>query len=316
MNFKDDKHGMRGRARVAICASFACVYLLSFLVFVCDGKNLHAAELQAKGVWSAGRLNDWFRSRYSAAGVWDIGGQFRIRPEIKDAGSFPSRDFIHAAGGANNYFLLRTMVHLGWSPSSWFSCYVEGRDAQELSDSRTVPESDDFDLHQAYLRLGDPAKFPVSLKIGRQELSYGDQRYIGNSDWSNYRRSFDALRLRWGKNGFWLDAFVARPVPVKDDGFNRPNGNELFSGVYSGTKRIFRWQESHFYFLAHNVGSGATNQTPRDIYTVGVLLKSIKEKLGPWDYGFEIAGQFGNIQQNDRQLRHRSYAVNATVGHT
>jgi len=42
-------------------------------------------------------------------------------------------------------------------------------------------------LYQAYLRLGDPEKFPLSLKVGRQERIYGDQRYIGNSDWSNAR---------------------------------------------------------------------------------------------------------------------------------
>ena len=98
-------------------------------------------------------------------------------------------------------------MHLGWTPAKWITAYVEGRDAHDVSDARPVPENDRFDLYQAYVRIGDPEKFPLSVKAGRQELIYGDQRYIGNSDWSNSGRSFDSVKLRFQNKRFLAGRF-------------------------------------------------------------------------------------------------------------
>ncbi len=297
---------------------FVCLSILFFGPCLC-GEILRAAEPAQNASPSAGTLNDWLRRENAAAGVWDIGGQFRVRFEDKDAGSFPNLDFARARGGNNSYFLFRSRVHLGWSPAKWVTAYIEGRDAQALSDTRAVPESDRFDLYQAYLRLGDPAGFPLSLKIGRQELIYGDQRYIGNSDWSNYGRSFDALKLRFENKAFWLDTFAGRPVAVENKRFNSANDYEWFSGFYASTRRMVRWQDSDFYFLAYNVSAGSPasgGRSPRDVYTVGTRWKSLDEKLGAWDYAFEAAYQFGSVRQGSKRLKQRSYAVNATAGRT
>jgi len=59
---------------------------------------------------------------------------------------------------------------------------------------------DNLDLHQAYVELkhlfedfaGEDA---VSLRVGRQELSFGDQRLVSPLDWSNVARAWDAARL-------------------------------------------------------------------------------------------------------------------------
>lgn len=123
---------------------------------------------------SAGLINAWLRTEIPEASAWDVDGQFRVRYEVKEnAGSFPNRDFLSGLDNSNDYFLFRTKAHLGWSPGSWFSAFAQGRDAHAVSDERTVTETDAFDLYQAYLRLGDPKEFPLSLKIGRQELLYG-----------------------------------------------------------------------------------------------------------------------------------------------
>jgi hypothetical protein len=280
---------------------------------------LRAAEPAANANPSAGLVNDWLRKEYPGASVWDIGGQFRMRAEAKDAGSFPNRDFASALDHSNDYFLFRTTVHIGWSPAKWVTAYIEGRDAHAVSDTRAVPESDRLDLYQAYLRLGDPKHFPVSLKVGRQELIYGDQRYVGNGDWCNMGRSFDSVKLRFENNAFWLDAFTGRVVLPQDGRFDNANHSDWFSGLYGSTRWIASWQDTDLFILASNVGSDSPaqgGQKPRDVYTVGTRWKSVPGKLGKWDYLFEAASQFGSIPQSGKRLDQRAYAVNVTGGHT
>ena len=176
----------------------------------------------AKTPASAGLVNDWLRKEWPDASEWDIGGQFRVRYEVRENGGLVSnRDFLEGTDNSNDFFLFRTKVHLGWSPETWVTLYAEGRDSHDASDRRAVKETDTFDLYQAYVRLGDPKQFPVSLKIGRQEMLYGDERYIGVSDWSNTGRSFDAAKLRFENESFWVDVFAGRVVLSFSRIFNR-----------------------------------------------------------------------------------------------
>jgi hypothetical protein len=293
--------------------------ILIFFSFCLFGENLRAEEPEANNKPSAGIINDLLRKESPAASAWDIGVQFRMRSEAKDAGSFPNRDFVQNLDHSNDYFLFRTKVHLGWTPAKWITAFVEGRDAHNVSDSRPIPENDRFDLYQAYVRLGDPEKFPLSLKAGRQELIYGDQRHIGNGDWSNLGRSFDSVKLRFQNGDFWLDAFAGRPVLPRDGRFNNANNYDWFSGLYGSTRRIASWQDTDVFVLARNVGTRSLvggGCGPRDIYTVGTRWKSLPSKLGNWDYSFEAAGQFGSIQLDGKRMEHRAYALNISGGHT
>ena len=63
-------------------------------------------------------------------------------------------------------------------------------------------------MHQAYLVLGNAKQFPISAKVGRQELSYGDERLVGAFDWNNIGRVFDAAKLRYENDTLWVDAFT------------------------------------------------------------------------------------------------------------
>lgn len=298
------------------------LFLMFLLVKFClfGALLLCAAEPETNTKPSAGIINDVLRKEFPATSALDIGGQFRLRYEAKDnAGSFPNRDFAQALDSSNDYLLFRTKVHLGWSPTKWFTSYVEGRDAHDAGDNRTVPETDRFDLYQAYLRIGDAEKFPLSLKVGRQELIYGDQHYIGNSDWTNLGRSFDSVKLRFENKVFWLDAFTGHVVLAQDGRFNNANHSDWFSGLYASTLRLASWQDTDLFFLASNVGADSPRQggqMPRYVYMIGTRWKTVPGKLGKWDYVFEAAGQFGSIPQSGRRLDHRAYAVNVTGGRT
>jgi len=283
----------------------------------------------------SGLVNDWLRSQSSSFSAWDFGGQFRARYEHHEY--LGPVDF-SATGGhsSDNLMLLRTLVHVGYSPRPWLSLYAEGRDSRGYWDEPSPnPDLDTMDLHQAFVRIGNPEVFPLIAKIGRQELSYGDERLIGQSDWTNVRRTFDAAKLRYEVEGFWVDGFVSRPVIVWNGHFNESDDQDVLSGVYASTTKLVPWQESEVYFLSRNTGRGSPQfygpppdpqgATPRDIYTIGVHLKSSPGKLGGWDYNLEAAGQFGRFKEttagapvsvSGRNLVQQAYAAVASGGYT
>ena len=186
---------------------------------------------------SAGLLNDWLREQNSEFASWDLGGQIRARFESKSGYAVPgvagAVDFAKTTPD-NDYWLVREKLHVGWKPVDWLNLYAEARDSSSWNDKR-VPETEEdvFDLHQAYVSLGNAKKFPVTAKIGRQELIYGDERLLGASDWGNLGRVFDAAKLRYENNSLSVDFFAGRVVIPRDDQFNTVNDYDWLSGVYA-----------------------------------------------------------------------------------
>lgn len=279
---------------------------------------------------SAVLLNDWLRQHSADFKMWDLGGQVRLRYESKEnmavAGRAGAVDFgASAVDNDNDYFLTRAKLHIGLSPADWFTAFAEGRHSSAASDERTPgPDRDALDLHQAFITLGNVKHFPVTAKIGRQELSYGDERLIGAADWVNTGRVFDAARLRYENSDFWVEAFVSQVVMVRDDYFNQPNNYDYLSGLYASTRTLIPKQETQLYFLARNVQHGSPNvigagqppflsgAVPRDIYTFGARVKSLPGQFKGWDYAAELAGQFGRYQN----LRHEAFAAHVAGGYT
>jgi hypothetical protein len=272
-----------------------------------------------------GFLNEALRQDNPYMNAWDLGGNARFRYEIKEGSAIPgvagSVDFRdHGADVNNEYLLGRIRLHAGYT-EKWWSAYVEGRSSFAVDDERfayanvpvvpgTVrkqgdgPESDTIDLQQAYVTLGNHKEFPLSLKVGRQELIYGEERLIGASAWNNIGRVFDAAKVRWQNEWFGADFFVSRVVIPEDGRFNVANDYDWFSGVYAISPKVPK-HSLEVYFLSRNASPQAIAAEPspqfaqpsaRDIYTVGGRIISKPGELGPWDYTVEGAYQFGNIQ--------------------
>jgi len=132
-----------------------------------------------------------------------ISGEFRNRVEGRTGYGFTP---------GNDYYsdLNRVRLGLDVTPNSWFHGFVQVRDAELIG---RTPQSlysgarDVFDLNQAYIEFRNGEKGWCSLKAGRQEIYFGDERLIARSLWSNAGRSFDAVRLSLGSDdvGDWLN---------------------------------------------------------------------------------------------------------------
>lgn len=300
----------------------------------------------------AGLVNDYLREQNSAFTNWDFGGAVRGRFEARDGygiqgvpGSLDFRD--HGADMDNEYFLEKIRFRGGYT-DKWWNALVEGESSLAQSDQRwayannppvagTVakkgdgPEADSIELHQAIVGVGNLKEFPLALKLGRMEMSYGDERLIGAFGWNNIGRTFDAAKVRWQNVWFGVDLFASRPVIPQNGVFDVPNDHDFFSGFYATSLKVPR-NILDLYFLARNSSPQAAAAVPspqfpqpsaRDIYTIGFRLKSRPGEFGPWDYSLESAYQFGNfvdkrpgLNTPTARLDQSAYMVAAQAGYT
>jgi hypothetical protein len=179
---------------------------LNTTAFAADPAVAASSTASKPAAASNGLLNDWLDKQYPALQSWDFGGRVRFRYEVFDNASpaYPNRDFQrNGAANDNRYLWTRERIHFGYN-TPWLSVYGEGQNSDSTGDHDTRnPGRDPFDLYQAFVILGNAKEFPLTAKVGRQELIYGDERLIGASDWSNTGRSFDAAKLRYENKSFW-----------------------------------------------------------------------------------------------------------------
>lgn len=231
-----------------------------------------------------------------------------------------------AGADDDDWFLLtRLRLGVGTKPVDWFQLYGELQDSREIDSRRTNLEEDTLDWRLGWVRLGDGKSFPLMLTVGRQLLSYGEERLIGTFDWNNVGRRFDAVKLRWQPADYpgWLDFFAANVVINDDNHFDdKADWADDFFGLYGRSEQL----EKHVveaYALFRDKDDAVYGGAARQIYTVGARVES-KPVTKPWDYWVELAGQFGHVQAPGGQFgetnrawaSHAAFASTVGVGYT
>lgn len=232
--------------------------------------------------------------------VWlRIGGEFRARWE----GALP-RGF--TPGQDDEYLLTRVRINLELRPLSWMKFVFQGQDVRIVFNQSVpgaLPYRNPMDLRIGYLVLGDPARNPVSLRAGRQDFSYGDNRVVGPTNWSNAARSFDAVRVTLRHKTDWLDIFASSVVVLTSTEFDRPQAGNNLHGMYGHTEKLVPDAVVEGYLL-WRIAPGAT-----DFKTLGVRWVG---HAGAIDYRTEMADQIGGIGPN----KVRAWAGHWMVGYT
>ena len=139
-------------------------------------------------------------------------------------------------GRADSYYLARYLLHADLHVGDAFRVFLQLNGNTELGrrgGPRPGIDRDDFDVHQAFFDVRLPlgklgaagAEDKVLLiRLGRQELAYGDDRLIDIREGPNVRQSFDAARVSLQNPDFKVDALFARAVAtnkgVFDDGYD------------------------------------------------------------------------------------------------
>ncbi|GAA4730618.1 alginate export family protein [Flavisolibacter ginsenosidimutans] len=151
-------------------------------------------------------------SLYATAQV-TLSGQVRTRTEYKDGQGAP------LPIGAKPAFFTSQRTRLSFGYSTYRLKFgvtaqdvrVWGQDVSTMNRT-TTQDLNGLMLHEAWAEIGLTDTViknkALSLKIGRQELVYDDQRLLGNLDWLQQGRRHDAALLKY-ETGDWMLHFGA-----------------------------------------------------------------------------------------------------------
>ncbi|MDX8378411.1 MAG: alginate export family protein [Mariprofundales bacterium] len=142
------------------------------------------------------------------AATWDTSADLRERYQQfdnlnfnnainNDSWEFDSRLFIKAkadfANGVTAYFQPQAVL---------IKNHTKAAGTQNFSQA---------DLLQAYIQYDHEI---VSMRVGRQQLVYGDQRLLGHLGWKDVARTFDGAKIMLHTDNFKLDVFAVHPADI------------------------------------------------------------------------------------------------------
>jgi len=132
---------------------------------------------------------------------WKILGQVQLRTELD------GRDF---SNSTHPLTFASSRIRLGVQKSfdEKVILFLQVQDSRVFgSESGTLSNSKNLDLHQGYVKLNKLFNWNWSIQAGRFEVSYGTQRFFGAVGWHYVGRSFDGIRFVYAPKGFNLHLF-------------------------------------------------------------------------------------------------------------
>lgn len=241
----------------------------------------------------------------------------------------------------DSYYLARYLLHADLHVGENLRFFFQLNSNTELGrrgGARPGIDRDDFDVHQAFFDLRIPLHAGASdgknatkpspaadtillIRLGRQELAYGDDKLIDFREGPNVRQSFDAAVVSLQSSDYRVDALFARQVAtnkgVVDDGYDLQQA-EIW-GLYStvGLPFLRRPRSADtasvdLYYLGYDRQNAAFDQSARrgsstplpgheTRHSVGARLDGTVSALGDgpfngeFHYNLEGTYQFGRF---------------------
>jgi hypothetical protein len=233
-----------------------------------------------------------------------FGGQFRDRAESQTGlGYAPVND-------AYDLTQLRFGIYL--QLTKWLELVGVTQDSRVFLNQHVPnapPYQNIWDIREAYARFGSPSEGWINLVAGRQMFSFGDERVIGPSDWSNMGRTFDTIRLDVHPPGIKVSIFAASVINAIDGRIDRHiEGNNIY-GIYNSLAHLIPHATLEPYVLwrvapgsvplPETAGHGHLSEVTGGARFAGTLLDN-------FEYDIEMNKQTGSLGR---------YSVDAWAGH-
>jgi hypothetical protein len=230
-------------------------------------------------------LPSWLRLR----------GEFRERWEGFDGLGFNETREDH-------YWLSRLRLNAGVTPSKSLSFQVQVQDARvgkkEVPPTSAAPFRAPFDLRMGYVDIG-ASTGPVTVRGGRQELAYGDQRLVGHVSWLNSARTFDGGKLTLRSKGLQVDGFVTSVVRIMQDEFDKSGAGNVFAGAYLTSALIPKGSFEPYVFYRGDQNIVGELGVVDNLQSTTLGFRSIGKLPASLDYNVEMALQRGDLGSND-----------------
>lgn len=251
--------------------------------------------------------------RIDEEGYWSLGGELRQRVDYwRDAnfGYIPARNI--------DALMMRYQFHADLHANKHVRAF--GQFASALEGGKKggpwPTDRNTAEVHQAFVELmGAPTPGTRwSLRMGRQEMAFGQSHFISTSDFYNTRRAFDGIRLQATKGSLEFNALVARPVEIKVGGFDDDSdANQLFvaTSVFARNPFAPQGRVALFYIgLTTHQWAWQRGFGRDERHTIGMRVLGMQ---GRWDYVYEVLLQHGQFAD---RIPIRAWAVTTDTGYT
>ncbi|MBE7445391.1 MAG: alginate export family protein [Planctomycetia bacterium] len=279
-----------------------------------------------------------------------LGGQIRTRAEYANGyyqvptnnGTLPGAarppdqsKAGHASSSVDDdYVLQQTRLWADADVNEHLRVFIQLQDARTFGAAGTTvgyananTENSITDLHQGYFDIRKLFDMPLTARVGRQEIVWGDHRVIGNFVWSNVGRVFDAGRFMWDTDDIHAEVFAAK---VDEDGFfgvdGSNNSDETAYAAQLAFKKLVPGALLELMYIQKNdqdasAGNstlaatgyaGADNRPGIEIHDIGARIDGKIPNLEAIDYTFESHGQFGDYGD----MSQRAWAFAGRAGYT
>jgi hypothetical protein len=165
-----------------------------------------------------------------AQAQFTLDGEFRTRSEYRNGFGNLIADGSDAGFGTST----RARLNAGFKTDS-YNVYISLQDVMVWGENRQIlpyDQNNSFAVFQAWAELDLGAGW--ATKIGRQVLSYDDQRILGGLDWAQQGRNHDAALIKYKKNKFALDFALAFNQDYSDPtGFQSVGTEYTTTGFFS-----------------------------------------------------------------------------------
>jgi hypothetical protein len=231
-----------------------------------------------------------------------VRGEFRERFEgFKNSNFIDGRDDAYALTRFRFNVAVTAAKHLAFQ-ANLHDARVAGKEVGPT----TAPFRGPFDLRTAFADVGD-AKVPVALRLGRQELVFGESRLLGSLPWVNTGRSWDAARVILRSPMFQVDVFGASLVRSLPNEFDKSGNGNLLAGAYAtSTKLLSRATVEPYVFWRRDINLRSELGTLGTLSQTTVGTRIAGQLPAQLDYGIEMALQRGGLDQD---------SLNAWAGH-
>lgn len=270
-----------------------------------------------------------------------LGGQIRTRAEYANGyyqvpTSNATLDGATGTAGRgssydDDYVLNQSRIWADADVNEHLRVFIQLQDARTFGAEGTTvgfangyDENSITDMHQGYFDLRKLFDLPLTVRVGRQEIIWGDHRVLGNFVWSNVGRTFDGGRFMWDTDEIHIETIAAR---VDEDGFTGDDGSDnsdenMYAGQFAFKKLIpgallelmyiSRIDEDTDSNIAVASGYSVPGSESVEVHDFGFRLDGKVPNLDAIDYTLEMHGQFGDFGDQTQ----KAYAVAAKAGYT
>lgn len=174
-----------------------------------------------------------------AQAQFTLDGEFRPRTEYRNGFGNLIADDADAGFGISTRIRLNT----GYKTDT-YKVFISLQDIMVWGENRQIlpyDQNNSFAVFQAWAEINLGEGF--STKIGRQVLSYDDQRIMGGLDWAQQGRNHDAALLKYKKETFMLDFGLAF-----NQDYSHPTGF-VSTGTGYNTTGLFSYKTMQYLYL-------------------------------------------------------------------